>query len=155
VLTKNAIDLCLVVAVGRVLLEPSDNVNVQPGCHRSFDRFVKRCRFAHDAHSAYSPFRPAQPPRRAGRLLASNSSAPPLSQAFAGLPQRLQLVEPATLNPDEIVALCGPLRLIAYGAEGERRLDRVKRGGRDGDADQPRELALGLVLSTLGQRDTH
>jgi hypothetical protein len=78
-----------------------------------------------------------------------------LAQALAGLSQRLQLVEPATLNPDEIAVLSGPLRLVVDRAERERRGDGVEGGGRDGDADQPRELALGLVLSTLGQRDTH
>jgi len=45
------------------------------------------------------------------------------------------LVEPAALNPDEIAALCGPLWLVADGAERERRGDSLKGGGRDGDAD--------------------
>jgi len=58
------------------------------------------------------------------------------AQALAGLPKRLQLVESAALNPDEIAALSRPVRLVADGAERERCGDGVEGGGGDGDADQ-------------------
>ncbi len=52
--------------------------------------------------------------RRPGRPPASVATKRMIVslEALAGLSQRLQLVEPATLDPDEIAALCCPLRLV-------------------------------------------
>ncbi len=75
--------------------------------------------------------------------LHRNQADDRFAQALAGLSKRLQLVEPDTLDPDEIAALCSPLRLIGCRADRERGLDRVERGGRDGDADHSRAPGAG------------
>jgi hypothetical protein len=76
----------------------------------------------------------------------------------AGLSQRLQLVEPATVDLDEIAAVRRPLRFVGDAAERERPGNRLEGFGADGDADQGRVINRAtltpVVAGTVVQKMT-